>query len=1096
MIDPTTKHNESLLPQKNLALWVLIIILILAGITRLVNLGERVMSHDEINHVYFAWLWHDGGSYQHNPVSHGPLQFHLLKLSFFLFGDNDVTARLPAALAGVAAVALAWSFRKWLTRRGALAAALLLTFSPYMLYYSRYARNEILVVVETLLTLLAIFRYLETRQNRWLYLLAAALALHASTKETYYIQAAQWLLFLAIWLVIQLLQQRWSSPRLKAWFGGSVVLSGFGLGLALIEFLRERSAAGEAAVPMTSSLVFLGAGLGIFGFILAAAALMRAFGQRLRQDFPLLDVLLLISTLTFPLLGALPAQALGWDPMAYSEGASITRTSIVVVILLALSVGFGLLWDHRRWLVAAGIFILIYVPLYTTLFSNPFGLFSGLVGSLGYWLVQQGVERGSQPWFYYALLQIPLYEFLPALGALCGSILAALRFGRKAPTQDSALEAPAAADLEPGFVLFLIYSSFSSVVIYSYAGERMPWITVHLTLPMILLSGWWFGKGFPIPSLRRLLSARTLGIFALASIVFFGLGRALRYMSGTQPPLSTVYQGVEQGIGWLLPVLMVLIAVLFILKLVSAFKPPQLLEIGAFGLLALLMLQTIRTSTRAAFVNHDSAKEYLVYAHAAAGPKWALAIVEQLSQRTTGGMELPVGYDNDAAYPFWWYLRHYPQALSFGTEPNRTIREYPVVFASDANAPRYEAYLGDDYQSMTFERLWWPREDYNSITWQSIKDTLADTEMLRALWDIWLERDYERFGQLTGHEVTARGWQPAGRMKMYIRDDYASGVLGLVEPREEEWIWQDRYDNLMIELQPEVVFGGSGSTPGAFSAPRGLAIDRQGFIYIADSNNNRIQVLSASGELQQVWGYYADSSTGEIPAGGFNQPWDLALGSDGSVLVVDTWNHRVQRFSPQGELLGTFNPSTGMVSPAGLYGPRAIAIDADERVFVVDTGNKRVLVFSLEGTLLNSFGSGGLGSGNLDEPVGVAIDDTGQVWIADTWNQRVQVFAEIVPAQFEAVGEWPVDAWFGQSIENKPFLAVSPQGQVCVTDPEGGRVLCFSQTGEFLMGFTGGAMILPSGIAFDRECRLWITDAGSDRILRFDPGLCALDRVD
>jgi streptogramin lyase len=50
--------------------------------------------------------------------------------------------------------------------------------------------------------------------------------------------------------------------------------------------------------------------------------------------------------------------------------------------------------------------------------------------------------------------------------------------------------------------------------------------------------------------------------------------------------------------------------------------------------------------------------------------------------------------------------------------------------------------------------------------------------------------------------------------------------------------------------------------------------------------------------------------------------------------------------------------------------------------------------------------------------------------------------------------------------------------------------LCFSSEGEFRLGFTGGDMILPSGIVIDESCQIWISDAGSDRLLRFDPELC------
>ena len=80
-------------------------ILVAAVITRFYDLDTRVMSHDESLHTYYSWELSEGRGFTHTPLMHGPLQFHLVGLSYFLFGDSDGTARIPAALAGVAAVA-------------------------------------------------------------------------------------------------------------------------------------------------------------------------------------------------------------------------------------------------------------------------------------------------------------------------------------------------------------------------------------------------------------------------------------------------------------------------------------------------------------------------------------------------------------------------------------------------------------------------------------------------------------------------------------------------------------------------------------------------------------------------------------------------------------------------------------------------------------------------------------------------------------------------------------------------------------------------------------------------------------------------------
>jgi hypothetical protein len=113
--------------------------------------------------------------------------------------------------------------------------------------------------------------------------------------------------------------------------------------------------------------------------------------------------------------------------LAYSDAEQWSRTAMVVLLLAILVAGLGLAWSWRRWLVVAGIFAGIYVPLFTSLFSNPFGFFTGMVGSLGYWLVQQGVERGSQPLYYYLVVQIPVYEYLPAIGAILAGVYAVVR---------------------------------------------------------------------------------------------------------------------------------------------------------------------------------------------------------------------------------------------------------------------------------------------------------------------------------------------------------------------------------------------------------------------------------------------------------------------------------------------------------------------------------------------------------------------------------------------------------------------------------------------------------------------------------------------
>src|SRR3990170_2197629 len=180
--------------------------LIVAAIaTRFYRLGDRVMSHDESLHTQFAWYLYQGRGFQHTPLMHGPLKFEVTAFTYWLLGDNDFTARIPTALAGVAAVGLMYYFRKWLGRTGALVASLLMLISTYMLYYSRYIRDEPYVMVWALLTALCVIRYMETRAAKYLYWLTAISALFYATMESSFIYIAISMLFLGLHLVYEIL---------------------------------------------------------------------------------------------------------------------------------------------------------------------------------------------------------------------------------------------------------------------------------------------------------------------------------------------------------------------------------------------------------------------------------------------------------------------------------------------------------------------------------------------------------------------------------------------------------------------------------------------------------------------------------------------------------------------------------------------------------------------------------------------------------------------------------------------------------------------------------------------------------------------------
>src|SRR5512140_3423587 len=85
------------IPRINIETIIIAVILILAVASRFYHVDLRVMSHDETNHVVPSYDLYQGRGYRHDPVTHGPFQFHIVALSYFLFGDSDFSSRVPAA---------------------------------------------------------------------------------------------------------------------------------------------------------------------------------------------------------------------------------------------------------------------------------------------------------------------------------------------------------------------------------------------------------------------------------------------------------------------------------------------------------------------------------------------------------------------------------------------------------------------------------------------------------------------------------------------------------------------------------------------------------------------------------------------------------------------------------------------------------------------------------------------------------------------------------------------------------------------------------------------------------------------------------------
>lgn len=1127
----------------NLETAIFIVILIAAVFTRFYMLGTRVMSHDETSHVYFSWLLYEGNGYQHDPITHGPLQFHLLALSYFLFGDSDFSGRVPAAIFSLATVALVWAFRRYLGRAGTLIAAVMMVISPYILYYGRYARNEAFVGVFGLVMLWATLRYIETGRHRYLYFLTASIALHVTTKETSYIYVAQLLLFLGLYFIYQVTKKPWVRPNLRNYFLEAVIAAigflGVGLGLTLGTKTPENISAPSALAPETAQILhtigLVLAGIGAIAFVAALVFLWLGYTLPKLQRERSFNLITLVWFIHLPLLSAFVVNQLGFHvPVNATEVNALVATDILVIGLVVLGVvalsliGLFLFPKRGLWAKNALLFWGIFIFFYSTMFTHGAGIATGLIGSLGYWLEQQGVQRGEQPWYYYGLIQVPVYEYLPALGVIAAGILALL--GKRAGGRIEAdeLDEPAPNDVEvmvaalpeispdipmaaadegeppavkvdeperPPVLSLLGFWSVSSLFAYSYAGEKMPWLTFHITLGAILLAGWAFGQLVETVNWRQMLEKRGAVVLALIPVFLLSLSASIGSLLGGSPPFQGKdLQQLADTSTFLVSFIIAVISGGSLLYLIAGWKFGQTLSLFAVVFFGLLAVLTLRTTITANFISYDDANELLVYAHSGPGVKTVLSQIEDISKRTTNGLDIVVAYDNETSYPYWWYLRDYHNYVYYGQDPTRDLRRAAVILVGDANYGKLEPIVREEYYPFEYIRMWWPNQDYFNLTWERIRDALTNPAMRSALWQIWLNRDYTEYGTAIGQDITLAQWNPSAKMRMYIRKDIAAQLWNYGAAPGEPVV--DPYEGKAIQLAADIMLGSQGNAEGQFLNPRDVAVAPDGTLYISDAGNNRIQHLDRDGTVLAAWGTYGSIQNGSTPAGGqFDQPWGIAVGDDGSVYVADLWNHRIQKFTAEGEFVTMWGVFGQAENGFALWGPRDIAIDGQGNLYVTDTGNKRVVVYDPDGNFITEFGREGFELGQFYEPVGLDWDAEGNLYVADTWNQRVQKFIpDDNPVGLVAGSAWDISGWYGETLDNKPYLAVDDEtGNVFVTDPEGYRVIQFSPTGEIISywgdyGSDSATFGIINGIAYDPTSGgVWVVDSGTGRILHFTP---------
>ncbi|MDQ3542194.1 MAG: hypothetical protein M3440_16065, partial [Chloroflexota bacterium] len=460
------------------------------------------------------------------------------------------------------------------------------------------------------------------------------------------------------------------------------------------------------------------------------------------------------------------------------------------------------LQDPVGLLAGAIVALFIFLGLFTTLFTNLDGIASSTFatdGTLLYWLGQQDVRRGSQPWFYFVTESLQ-YEWLAIFLGMAG---VAVTFWRLTEAAQRGRGTPR--------LLFAVLVSFWSVFLFtvlSWAGEKMPWLIMHIVLPATLVAGvivndvvdgalaWSRSRNWSATTTKTVRRAGlylttslillAMGWFFLASRLTYGL-----FPSGAEASGQREITHVAQQNWWALALLPAVgLMVTGVGWMVRGGRTTAYSVLTAT--IVVMSLYQVHVGFRLTYLDGDIARDTLIYNTTSPDVMRMRRELDDLSLLEFGDDRLRIGYDSCAAWPLTWYFKDVPDADRISESALDTPEELPDVVIGvpeewDRGRDCYMPAEIDGYTSFTYilrwhepERLVYrqfaiaPELDPASSAWEAAANPHGLTDIVSSVWSS-VSTLAEPEGQQRLFRLLMFRELPGGlngyEYKLYIRDD-------------------------------------------------------------------------------------------------------------------------------------------------------------------------------------------------------------------------------------------------------------------------------------------------------------------------------------
>jgi sugar lactone lactonase YvrE len=315
---------------------------------------------------------------------------------------------------------------------------------------------------------------------------------------------------------------------------------------------------------------------------------------------------------------------------------------------------------------------------------------------------------------------------------------------------------------------------------------------------------------------------------------------------------------------------------------------------------------------------------------------------------------------------------------------------------------------------------------------------------------------------------------------------------------------------------------GTNST-ARFNYPEGVAADRTGNVYVADTGNHTIRKITPAGVVTTLAGSpgKSGSADGVGSAASFNGPWGLTLDDAGNIYVADTGNDMIRKITPAGlvtTLAGCSNCPSGSADGAGsaarFNNPNGIGVDGNGNIYVADEYNNSIrkvtpagVVTTLAGLAAPDYSTNADGIGStawFSNPYGVAADNSGNVYVADADNNSIRKITPtgVVTTLAGTTGKsGSADGTNNTALFSEPGgVAVDSTGNIYVADTYNSTIrkvtadgvvttLAGSASGSGSTDGTNNAARFdsPEGIAIDSAGILYVADSYNNTIRKVTP---------